>query len=107
MAPIGEESKIVFKRAISVTLQTLLLLAVFLLGSFLPALGKLPLWKVALSPTRFFVLDGLVLMIVVFVILLLIELAAKRLRTAAPLSGLALLLALALGLVMKFPFVGT
>lgn len=101
----GKDS--VFKRAVSVTLQTLLLLAAFLLGSLLPALGKLPMWRVALSPTRFLVLDGLALMSIAFVLLAALELAAKRLRSTWPLSVLALLLALGLGLAMKFPFMGS
>ena len=95
-----------FKRAVSVTLQTLLLLAVFLAGSLLPALNKLPMWRVALTAGRFLVLDGLFLMGAVYLILLGIELATKRVRSSGPLSTLALLLALALGLAMKFPFMG-
>jgi hypothetical protein len=97
----------VFKQAILVTVQLLLLIAVFLLGSFLPALGKLPMWRVAVSPTRFFVLDGLVLMVIVWVAILVIEAVTKRLKQAGLLSTLALLLAFALGLAMKFPFMGS
>ena len=96
-----------FKQAILVTVQLLLFIAVFLLGSFLPALGKLPMWRVALSPTRFFVLDGLVLMVIVWVAILVIEAVTKRLEQAGLLSTLALLLAFALGLAMKFPFMGS
>ena len=93
-----------FKRAFSVTLQTLLLLAVFFAGSVvLPALNLLPMWRVALSPTRFFVLDGLVLLLAAYAALLLIALAARRLPSNWFLSTLALVLALALGLAMKFP----
>ena len=97
----------VFKKALSVTLQTLLFLAVFLLGSLLPALGRLPMWRVALSPTRFFVLDGLLLLALTFLVALAVELGTKRLRGAWVLSTLALVLALALGLAMKFPFMGS
>lgn len=96
-----------FKRALSVTLQTVLLLAVFFAGSVGPAFGFLPMWRVALGPARFFVLDGLLLLLVFYVAILLIELAAKRLRSGWVLSTLALVLALALGLAMKFPFMGS
>lgn len=96
----------VLKRALSVTLQLILLLTVFLLGSLLPALGKLPMWRVALGPTRFFVLDGLVLMLLVYLIFVGIEVFARRIRYGALLSTLALLLALVFGLAMKFPFMG-
>lgn len=96
-----------FKRAISVTLQTFVLLGVFLLGSLLPAFGKLPMWRVTLGPNRFFVLDGLLLMLVVYLAFLGIEVLARRVRYGALLSTLALLLALALGLAMKFPFMGS
>ena len=96
-----------FRQAILVTLQLLLFGAVFLLGSFLPALGKMPMWRIALSPTRFFVLDGLVLMAAAYVAVLLIEAATRQLRRYGVLSTLAFLVALALGLAMKFPFMGS
>ena len=102
-----ERALLVFKRALSVTLQLVLLLAVFLLGSVLPALGKLPMWRVALGPTRFFVLDGVALMLLVYLIFVGIEVFARRIRFGALLCTLALLLALALGLAMKFPFMGS
>ena len=95
-----------FKRAFAVTLQLVLLLTVFLLGSLLPALGKLPMWRLAISPTRFFVLDGVVLMLLVYLIIVGIEVFVRRIRYGALLSTLALLLALSLGLAMKFPFMG-
>ena len=94
-------------RALSVTLQMLLLLGAFLLGSVVPALGRLPMWRVSLSPTRYFVLDGLALMLAVYLCILLVQLGAKRLRSSWPLSTLALLLAFALGFAMKFPFMGS
>ena len=96
-----------FKRAISVTVQALLFLALFLLGSFLPALGKLPMWRLGLSATRYFVLDGLFLMVGAYLLIFAIEVFTRRLRQFGFLSTLALVLALALGLAMKFPFMGS
>jgi len=54
--------------------------------------------------TRAFEWDGVLLMLAVFVLILLIEALRKRLRSAAPWSTLALVLAAILGLVMKFGF---
>jgi hypothetical protein len=92
------------KRFISVILQTLLLLITFFLGSFLPAFNKLPMWRVEVGATHYFVLDGLVLMFALYLLILAIEAARKRLRPSAALTTLALVLALALGLAMKFGF---
>ena len=52
-------------------------------------------------------LDGLVLVGGVYLLVLAIALLAKRLQTTWLLSTLALVLALALGLAMKFPFMGS
>jgi Tfp pilus assembly protein PilN len=91
------------KRFISVTLQMLLFLVAFGAGSFLPGVNALPMWRVQASATHFFVLDGVFLMLVLFVLILGIEAARRRLGHSAGLSVLALVLALALGLAMKFP----
>ncbi len=84
--------------------QTLLLLLVFGLGSILPAVHMLPLCTVSAGPNRVFVLDGLVLMLVFYLIFLGIDAALKRLRSRVGLTTLALVLALSLGLAMKFGF---
>lgn len=91
-----------FRKAISVVLQTLLLLAAFGAGSFLPVFGILPMWRVAVSPTHWLVLDGLVLMLVLYLVILAIEAAMKRVRVSGGLTTLALVLALALGFAVKF-----
>jgi hypothetical protein len=92
------------KRAISVVLQLILMLAVFLIGSFLPEMHILPMWSIPLSNDRIYVLDGLILMVVLWLLILLIAAARRRIRTTALTSTLALVLALALGLAMKFGF---
>jgi hypothetical protein len=91
------------KRAITVLLETILFLAVFLVGSFLPVF-RFPLWSVNVSATRYFVLDGPILMLTLYVVFLLIGAARHRLRPAAVTSTLSLVLALILGLLMKFGF---
>ena len=92
------------KQAISVVLQLVLMLAVFLLGSLMPEFHVLPMWSIAAGPGRIFVLDGLVLMLLLYVLILLIAVARRRLISTAITSTLALVLALALGLAMKFGF---
>ena len=93
------------KRVISVVLQTILLLAVFGIGSFLPAFNMLPMWKMGAGATHDFVLDGLVLMIVLYLIILAIEALQKRLRNSGVLSTIAFVLALILGFAMKLGMV--
>ncbi len=94
------------KRALSVLLQLVLLLIAFLLGSFAPIFHMLPMERVETSPARYFVLDGVFLLLAVYLLLLVVEALLGRLRRSAPTTTLALLLALALGLAMKFPFMG-
>lgn len=94
------------KRAIAIILETILLLLVFLAGSILVAFPQahLPSWTVNLSPTRYFVLDGLIFMLVLYLIFLALGAARHRLQSAAVTSTMAVVLALVLGLAMKFGF---
>jgi hypothetical protein len=92
------------KRAIWVVLQMALFLMVFLVGSLLPGAHLLPMLSVSAGPGRVFVLDGLLLAFAIYVLILLIEAARRRLRGSWITSTLALALALALGLAMKFGF---
>lgn len=94
-----------FRKAILVVLETLLLFAAFGTGSFLPVFGVLPMWRVGVSPAHWLVVDGLVLMLAVFFIILGIAAALRRFRPAVSLSALSLVLALALGFAMKFGLV--
>ena len=91
-------------KAILVVLQTLLFIVLFAGGSFLPIFTSVPTWQVQTGPNRFFVLDGLFLALIVYLLILLIEALRKRLRGPGALTTLALVLALALGLAMKFGF---
>jgi hypothetical protein len=88
------------KRAISVVLQLILMLAVFLVGSILPGIHVLPMYSVVVGPGRIFVMDGLVMMFLLYLVILLIAAARKRIRITVVTSTLAL----ALGLAMKFGF---
>lgn len=92
------------KRVLSIVLQFLLYLVVFGAGSLLPAFGILPTWTLSTGPGRVFVYDGLLLMLAVYVLILLIAVARKRLPITLPNASIALVLALLLGLLMKFGF---
>lgn len=92
------------KRAIAIIVETILFLFVFLAGSLLVAVpsANLPQWSVNLSRTRYFVLDGVVFMVLLYLIFLGIGAARHRLRSAVLTSTVAVVLALVLGLAMKF-----
>jgi hypothetical protein len=96
----------VFKKAILVVLQTLLFLLLFTAGAFLPALPTFAsLYRqVQIGPNRVFVLDGLILALIAYVLILGIEAATRKLRGPGGLTTLSLVLALALGLAMKIGF---
>ena len=68
------------KRAIAIIVETILFLFVFLAGSLLVAVpaSHLPSWDVNLSGTRYFVLDGLVFMAILYGLFLLIGAARHR-----------------------------
>jgi hypothetical protein len=94
------------KRAIAIIVETILFLFVFLAGSLLVAFpaAHLPNWTVNLSPTRYFVLDGLIFMFILYLLFLGLGAARHRLRSAVLTSTMAVVLALVLGLAMKFGF---
>ena len=92
------------KKAVLVVLQTLLFLILFGAGSFLPIFTSMPTWQVQTDPHRYFVLNGVLIAAVVYLLILLVEIARKRLRGPGGLTTLAFFLALALGLAMKFGF---
>ncbi|MCU1322292.1 MAG: hypothetical protein JWM43_1941 [Acidobacteriaceae bacterium] len=89
------------KKILFLVLQTLLLLLACTVGSFLPPFH---IQKVTLSTpgiTHIFVWDGFLLMLLVYVVLLLIELLTKRIRTAFPLTTLSLAIATALSVAIR------
>jgi hypothetical protein len=92
------------KRVLSVVFQFILYLVVFGIGSLLPAFSILPTWSIATGPGRVFVYDGLLLTLLVYVLILLIAAARKRIAIAFPNATMALVLALIVGLIMKFGF---
>ncbi len=101
------------KKALAILGQIVLFfvfLGVFIAGSFLSVLGKDPFggphWFVhqtAHGPA-WFVPSGLFLMTILWLIILGMEAAAKRLRTAGLWTTVAWLAALIIGLISKFGF---
>jgi hypothetical protein len=94
------------KKALAVLGQFLLFYLVFFVGSLLAALDPLKLrWFVshpALTSTRWFSPEGLILMVLLFAAMLGLDAARHRLKLSAPVTTIAFVLALALGLLSKF-----
>lgn len=92
------------KRVLFTILQFVLFLLLFAVGSFL-----LPLLNVSYithwaNGARGFQWDGVLLMLILFVLILLGEAARKRMHPAAQWTTIALILAAIAGIFMKFGF---
>jgi hypothetical protein len=85
-------------------LQFFLFLALFFVGSLLPALGLLPMKTIGAGYGRVFVIDGLFMMVMVYLLILLFQSVSKRLRSSGGLTTLTFVLALVVGLAMRFGF---
>ena len=92
------------KSVVFTILQLILLLIVFFVGSIFPPFHFEHVLIATPGTTRIFVADGLVLALVLYVLIVILEVVRKRLRTAAPWTTLAFLLAVVFGLMMKFGF---
>ena len=92
------------KKVILTTFQFVLFLVVFGAGSFFPPFHFEHVLIVTPGFTRIFIADGLLLMVALYVLIVFVEVMTKRLRTAAPSTTLAVILAAVLGLMMKFGF---
>jgi hypothetical protein len=94
------------KKFLSTFLQFFLFLLTFAIGSFAhPFNLRWGLTATTPTVTRYFVPDGLLLMVILFVLILIMEALMKRLRTFAPWTTLAFLLAAIAGFVMKLGFI--
>jgi hypothetical protein len=91
------------KKAFFVLVEFVLFFVVFLAGSLWdPFKMKWFVSHPTLTSTRFFVPDGLILMAVVFVLILGIEAARKRLASGGMVATIAFAMALLLGFLSKF-----
>jgi hypothetical protein len=97
-------SGLIMKIALVTILQLVLFLIVFFVGSILPPFHFEHILLATPGSVRIFVADGLLLMFALYILILIVEVLRKRLRTSAPWSTLAVLLAAILGLMMKFGF---
>ena len=95
------------KRVLSFIVQLILMLIAFFAGSIAPVFRVLPLWRVATGPGHWFVLDGLIVLLVLYVLLLLFSLLRRNLMRGSIVTTAAFALALVLGLLSRFPFTGT
>lgn len=93
-------------RSVAVIVQFVLFLLTFLVGSlFLHPFGIRTTLASDPAHLRSFQWDGLLLMLVLYVLVLGLEALTRKLRTAALGSTLAVVLAMGAGLLMKFGFV--
>ena len=92
------------KIVILTILKFVVFLIVFGAGSLFPPFHFERVLIATPGVTRIFVADGLLLMFALYVLIILVEAMRKRLRTAAPWTTLAVILAAVLGLMMKFGF---
>ena len=89
----------------SIAAQTILFLLVFLLGTFLdPFHLKWFVHHPSPLTTRFFVPDGLLLALALYLVILGFQAARKRLETSGRRTSIAFTLAIILGLLSRFGF---
>ena len=92
------------KKAVYVILQMILFVVCEVAGLFMHPFHSRMMLASTPGTTRYFDWDGVLLMLIVAVVILLIAATAKKIKTALPLTSIALVLALALGLAMKVGF---
>ena len=92
------------KNVLFAVLKFLLFLLVFAAGSLFPPFHLEHVLQVTPDGTRIFVGDGVLLMSLLFVVIILIEAARKRIRTAGLWTTVAFILALAAGMAAKLGF---
>jgi len=92
------------KKVVATILKFAVFLFVFLVGSLFPPFHFEHVLIATPGITRIFVADGILLMFALYVLIVLVEAMRKRLRTATPLTTLAVVLAAVFGLMMKFGF---
>jgi hypothetical protein len=92
------------KKVVIAILQFILFLILFGAGSLFPPFHIEHILIATPGTTRIFVADGLLLMLALYILIVVIQVMRKRLRTSTPWTTLALILATVLGLMMKFGF---
>ena len=93
------------KNVLLLCLQFVLFLIVFVAGSLFPPFHMEHVLTTTPTTLHIFVADGLVLMIAFYVAIAAIEIITQRVRAALPWTTVAVVLAAAIGLYMKFGFI--
>ena len=97
--------KLAAMRIFSAILQLILFYIVLLAGFLLdPFHMKWFVTHPSATSVRYYVPDGLILAFVLYVVILLLELVAKRIAQLAPWTTIAFVLAIVLGFLSKFGF---
>jgi hypothetical protein len=92
------------KKALFAALQFVLFLLVFLVGSFVPPFHMEHVLLATPGTTRIFIADGLVLMVVLFLLIILVQILRKRIISYGPWTIAAFILATAVGFWMQLGF---
>jgi hypothetical protein len=92
------------KKAIITILQFFLFLIVFGAFSLFPPFHIEHVLNTSSTGTRVFIVDGLLIALVVYLVVVLIELLMKRLKVSGPWTTIAFVLAAIVGFMMKFGF---
>lgn len=92
------------KNTLAILLQFVLFLLVFGAFSLFPPFHIQHVIRASSANTRLFIADGLLITLALFLVILLIEAAAKRVVTYGRGTSLAFVLAVILGFLMKFGF---
>lgn len=86
-------------------LQFVVFMIAFAAGSFFPPFNIRHVLTATPSYTHVFIADGLVLAIALYVLIIIYQALTKRLRRAIPWTTIALVLAVIVGLYLKFGFI--
>lgn len=92
------------KNAFVTFLQFVLFLLVFAAFSFIPPMHLQHVVGTTSDGTRVFIWDGLLISFVLFVVILAIEAARRRIRSGGVWTTVAFILAVAIGLAIKLGF---
>lgn len=88
-----------------ICLQFVVFLIIFAAGSLFPPFHIERVLSATPTSTHIFVADGLILMVALYVLILIVQAITRRLRVAVPWTTVALILAAAAGLYLKFCFI--
>jgi hypothetical protein len=86
-------------------LQFVIFTVIFAAGSLFPPFHIEHVLTATPTSIHIFVADGLILTLALYILILIVQVLTKRIRTAVPWTTIALVLAVVAGLFMKFGFI--